>query len=87
VWQARWAKIRDVLSWGLGAYWGQLTMADAGPADPWKIALVAALLSVPFAARADEVRRRVMGAEQVSQNGAGPPRETTRSPSPPRGGS
>lgn len=57
MWQARWAQIRDVASWALGAWWGQLIMADPGPADPWKISLVATLLGLPFAFRADALRR------------------------------
>lgn len=55
-----WPKVRDVASWGLGAWWGNGLMADPSRATPWAWAIVAGLMCIPFAARADEMWRRLV---------------------------
>lgn len=64
-----WAAFRDVASWGLGAWWGNQQMTDSGPADPVKIALVAALLGLPFVFRADELRQIRRNEQPSGLNG------------------
>ena len=70
-WERTWAAVRDVASWGLGAWWGNTIMSNPAPADPWEIAVVAGLLGLPFASHADRLRRRG-GPDPPSANGQGP---------------
>lgn len=76
-----WAAVRDIASFAAGLRWGEIIISNPSPADPWEVALVAALLSVPFAARADELRRRVLGGSTKSENGSNGRSDATSSPS------
>lgn len=71
-WDRLWPGLRDVASWGLGAWWGDhLIRSPEAVSDPWQIQLVAVLLGLPLVLRADEARRR--DTSQEPQRGAGPP--------------
>lgn len=69
---AVWSAFRDVASWGLGAYWGNQQMASPAAADPLKIALIATLLGLPFAFRADELRKQRSQPQEPSNNSQSP---------------
>lgn len=73
-----WTGIRDVATWGLGAYEGHALLAAPGPMDPTKAVLVAAMLGLPFVFRADELRRQATGPSSSRTNGVVPePRDST----------
>lgn len=71
-WERTWAAVRDVASWGLGAWLINGIVQNPAPADPWEIAIVAGLLGLPFVAKADQLRRRSGGPDPPSANGQGP---------------
>lgn len=75
-----WTGIRDVATWGLGAYEGHELLTAPGPMDPTKAVLVAAMLGLPFVFRADELRRQAAaGSSSLSRtNGVVPePQDST----------
>lgn len=64
--------VRDLVSFGIGAYWGNfLIHQPAGQTEPWAWALAAAMMNLPVVAYLDRklTQRR---PEARSDNGTGP---------------
>lgn len=70
--QQVWSAVRDIATWGLGAWWGDKLMDTPGPVDLTKAVLVGSMLGLPFVFRADEIRRRALDRSPAPMNGVDP---------------
>jgi hypothetical protein len=53
-WDGWFKRLRDLTLLAAGLRWGEATIREPGPADPWELALILFCLGFPVASWADE---------------------------------